>query len=270
MKRFLIVGVLGLYSVILHAEVKVSSLHFGKEDATPTFNSKCELSRIKDLMESYHVQIIEVNSFSDLNTSAEANEKLCLLRQNFILDYFDVKNENIIANIYGKKRVALNFTPSSWNRVDVYYFVGEKIMINTHVAEPVLPNISAQEKVVAKRKASIRKGPITNVPVVLPIMFEGGTQKVRQESVQFLDSLYFILHENKRLKVHIRGHVCCSNRPVMSKKRAKLVYKFLIDKGIAINRLTYKGYSNELPLVFPEITEADRQKNRRVDIIFSQ
>ena len=97
----------------------------------------------------------------------------------------------------------------------------------------------------------------------------GGTQKVKKESLKFLDSLYHILDKNEELKIHIRGHVCCSNRPLMSKKRAKLVYKFLIKKGIDEDRLTYNGYSNQFPLIFPETTEEEREQNRRVDIIFS-
>ena len=44
---------------------------------------------------------------------------------------------------------------------------------------------------------------------------------------------------------------------------------FLVKKGIDYNRLRYQGFSNNLLLVSPEKTEADREKNRRVDIIFS-
>jgi hypothetical protein len=221
-------------------------------------------------MESHYFQIIEVNSFSDLNNTAEANEKLCLLRQNYILDYFNIRNENIIANIFGKKKVALNFVPFSWDRVDVYYYVGEQIITESPVSLTILTKDSSEENGFEKRELPLNKLPVTNVPVALPIMFVGGTQKVKKESLKFLDSLYLILHNNEDLNVHIRGHVCCSNRALMSKKRAKLVYKFLIKNGIDDNRLTYKGYSNEFPLVFPETTEEDREQNRRVDIIFSQ
>ncbi|HIB78003.1 MAG TPA: hypothetical protein EYO58_10425 [Flavobacteriales bacterium] len=234
MKRSIIVGVLILYSTILCAGVEVSSFYFGRFDAIPNASSVCELSRLKDVMESHYFQIIEVNSFSDLNNTAEANEKLCLLRQNYILDYFNVRNENIIANIFGKKKVALNFVPSSWDRVDVYYYVGEQIITESPVSLTILTKDSSEENGFEKRELPLNKLPVTNVPVVLPIMFVGGTHKVKKESLKFLDSLYLILHNNEDLNVHIRGHVCCSNRTLMSKKRAKLVYKFLIKNVLDV------------------------------------
>lgn len=76
--------------------------------------------------------------------------------------------------------------------------------------------------------------------------------------VAYLDSV-------KSVDVHIRGHVCCGPDKKLSRKRAKYVYKFLIAQGIDKKRLSYKGYSNEYPLIFPEKTEFDAFQNRRVD-----
>jgi flagellar motor protein MotB len=51
--------------------------------------------------------------------------------------------------------------------------------------------------------------------------------------------------------------------------RAKTVYKRLIQLGVKKNRLSFVGRSNLEPIIFPEKTNADRQKNRRVDVKFS-
>jgi outer membrane protein OmpA-like peptidoglycan-associated protein len=48
--------------------------------------------------------------------------------------------------------------------------------------------------------------------------------------------------------------------------RAKAVYDFLVSKGIAAERLSYKGFGFTRPKIFPEETEADRVQNRRVEI----
>jgi outer membrane protein OmpA-like peptidoglycan-associated protein len=48
-------------------------------------------------------------------------------------------------------------------------------------------------------------------------------------------------------------------------ERAKTVYRFLIDHGIDANRLFYKGYGKEKPIV-PNDTEENRAKNRRTEI----
>jgi outer membrane protein OmpA-like peptidoglycan-associated protein len=52
----------------------------------------------------------------------------------------------------------------------------------------------------------------------------------------------------------------------ISKSRARSVYNELVHLGIDKSRLDYVGMSNTEPLVFPEKTNADRQRNRRVDV----
>jgi len=40
----------------------------------------------------------------------------------------------------------------------------------------------------------------------------------------------------------------------------------LVKNGIESNRLSYRGFARTRPLADPELTEEDRQKNRRVEI----
>lgn len=69
------------------------------------------------------------------------------------------------------------------------------------------------------------------------------------------------------LYIHVRGHVCCGPSYRLSKRRAKQVYKFLKRMGVPKERLSYKGYSDTAPVVYPEKTEEDEANNRRVDFI---
>lgn len=105
-------------------------------------------------------------------------------------------------------------------------------------------------------------------PIQLDIQFEGGTAIVLSKSLPEIDALYAFMNANKNVKALIRGHVCCENDPVISTQRANEIYQRLIKKGIDPNRLDFKGYSNTMPVVFPEITDEDRQRNRRVDVVF--
>jgi outer membrane protein OmpA-like peptidoglycan-associated protein len=52
----------------------------------------------------------------------------------------------------------------------------------------------------------------------------------------------------------------------LSLNRARTVYNFLVKNGIDPERLTYKGYGRSHPKISPEMTEADEQANRRVEI----
>jgi outer membrane protein OmpA-like peptidoglycan-associated protein len=82
--------------------------------------------------------------------------------------------------------------------------------------------------------------------------------------------LYEYLLVNPTVQVLVRGHVCCGNNMRISKRRAKSVYTELKRLGISKDRLDFVGLSNKEPLVFPEKTNADRQRNRRVDVVFSK
>lgn len=75
------------------------------------------------------------------------------------------------------------------------------------------------------------------------------------------------LNEHKEIKVHVRGHVCCGADKRLSRKRAKHAFKYLKKAGIQRERISFKGYSNDIPARFPEKEEEDAALNRRVDFI---
>jgi len=105
--------------------------------------------------------------------------------------------------------------------------------------------------------------------VILALQFNDVDPILDVTSLKEMDDLFNFLNQNKQIHAFIRGHVCCGDNLKLSKKRAKYVYQELIKRGVNKDRLRYQGFSNTLLLVNPEITEADRTKNKRVDIIFS-
>ncbi len=105
--------------------------------------------------------------------------------------------------------------------------------------------------------------------VILALQFNDVDPILDETSLKEMDALFNFLNQNKQIHAFIRGHVCCGDNLKLSKKRAKYVYQELIKRGINQDRLRYQGFSNTLLLVNPERTEADRTKNKRVDIIFS-
>ena len=100
--------------------------------------------------------------------------------------------------------------------------------------------------------------------------YVGSNSSVDPNYRYVLEHLIELLEKEPDLKVHIRGHVCCGPSERLSKKRARKVYRLLKRIGISKERMTYKGYSDTAPLVFPEKTEEDEAKNRRVDFILSK
>jgi outer membrane protein OmpA-like peptidoglycan-associated protein len=112
------------------------------------------------------------------------------------------------------------------------------------------------------------------------ILFENNAHVFLPSSLPILKKLAETLKQNLEVKIEIQGHVCCGGNnkdhdlmdetatPVMkiSESRAKAVYDYLIENGIESGRLKYIGLSFKYPRVFPENSEEDRGKNRRVEI----
>ncbi|MFM1874748.1 MAG: hypothetical protein RL266_485 [Bacteroidota bacterium] len=92
-----------------------------------------------------------------------------------------------------------------------------------------------------------------------------------------LNKLIQILKDRPSLEIGIHGHICCKLDSMdgldlntgtysLSENRAKYIFDQLILAGIDARRLQYKGFAGSMPLVFPELTEEDRAKNRRVEV----
>ncbi|MCH8904808.1 MAG: OmpA family protein [Bacteroidetes bacterium] len=110
------------------------------------------------------------------------------------------------------------------------------------------------------------------------IYFLPGRHFVREESLPELKKLLKILQEHEEIKIEIQGHICChpgtgdgydfdTKENKLSINRAKYIYDYLIRWGIDKNRLRYKGFGRTKPLILPEITVDDENKNRRVEIM---
>ena len=106
---------------------------------------------------------------------------------------------------------------------------------------------------------------------ILPnIFFEFAQSNLLPDSYSELQRLLEYLVKNKTVKIEISGHTDNQGSEAynqqLSMERAKTVYRFLIDHGIDANRLSYKGYGKEKPVV-PNDTEENRAKNRRTEIL---
>ncbi|MCG8418058.1 MAG: OmpA family protein [Proteobacteria bacterium] len=79
---------------------------------------------------------------------------------------------------------------------------------------------------------------------------------------------------NAQIHLRIEGHTSSNgsngyNRR-LSGSRAAAVRTYLINKGVAHNRLTSKGFGEDRLLVKPEKTEQDREVNRRVEFTITR
>ena len=110
------------------------------------------------------------------------------------------------------------------------------------------------------------------VDMTLRTQFVFGKAEVTKPSQQVLDQLYQVMVDFPTAQALITGHSDnigkdYSNK-FLSQKRAFFISDYLIKRGIAPDRLISKGVGSAKPIA-SNATEAGREKNRRVDVEFS-
>lgn len=99
------------------------------------------------------------------------------------------------------------------------------------------------------------------------IFFDTDKYEIKEISEPELNKIATFMEENPEVKITINGHTDNQggetyNRE-LSTKRAKAVYKYLINSGIGKERLKYQGYGQSKPIASND-TQEGRQKNRRI------
>ncbi len=97
------------------------------------------------------------------------------------------------------------------------------------------------------------------------LLYEGANVHFDLHYQYRLEAFIEFLKKNEHVNAHVRGHVCCGPGKRLSRRRARKMYKFILAHGIAKERLSYRGYSNNAPAVSPEKEDEDEARNRRVD-----
>ncbi|MFN8276893.1 MAG: PorP/SprF family type IX secretion system membrane protein [Chitinophagales bacterium] len=128
---------------------------------------------------------------------------------------------------------------------------------------------------VAKDRDDFRNGKLVGTKsyigkhyVLNNIFFDLDKSELLPESKKQLDQLVTLLNERKNWHIEIEGNTddIASEQynQLLSERRAKAVYEYLIQNGINARRLSYVGYGKRYP-VADNTTDEGRQKNRRVE-----
>jgi outer membrane protein OmpA-like peptidoglycan-associated protein len=101
------------------------------------------------------------------------------------------------------------------------------------------------------------------------IFFATNSYNLQPASTAELDILVKLLNENPGLKIRINGHTDnvgkAADNLTLSNNRAKAVVDYLTSKGIAVDRLSSKGFGASSP-VADNNTEEGRARNRRTEL----
>jgi outer membrane protein OmpA-like peptidoglycan-associated protein len=100
------------------------------------------------------------------------------------------------------------------------------------------------------------------------IYFETGKAELKPESYTTLNAVVKLMQSNPTLVLEISGHTdnvgSKKYNDNLSRARAKSCVDYLVQQGIAEDKLQYKGYGFQFP-IFPNTNAEGRAKNRRVE-----
>ena len=102
------------------------------------------------------------------------------------------------------------------------------------------------------------------------VYFEFDSSVLKPESISILDAAVKTLGEHGTILIEVAGHTDSkgseSYNQGLSEDRARVVYEYLVSKGVAPNRMSWKGYGESSPIATND-TEEGRAKNRRTELI---
>ncbi|MEM7089948.1 MAG: OmpA family protein [Pseudomonadota bacterium] len=102
------------------------------------------------------------------------------------------------------------------------------------------------------------------------IYFNSGSARLSNDSIPLLTNLYDIVDRCPDLRLEIGGHTDsdgsdAANR-ALSERRARAVNNYLVDRGIASERLITVGYGESQPVVSNDTADGKR-RNRRIEFV---
>ena len=144
---------------------------------------------------------------------------------------------------------------SGYGKEDIFYFQLPEEMRATNLSELELEIITKEigEEIILKN-----------------VLFETDSYVLIESSFNELNSLIDYLSSNPSKKIHIEGHTDdigeVNYNLNLSQKRAEEVFNYIINMGVDIKRISYKGYGENKPIATNN-TNNGRKKNRRTSFI---
>jgi outer membrane protein OmpA-like peptidoglycan-associated protein len=210
--------------------------------------------------------------YADEPGTTALNKSLGQKRALSVRDYLlrsGLPKQNIEACI-GKGNLAETGEDAFERRVDIVLGFRHAAETSASTTAPPVDSLSGIEAL-----ATMKPG---EVLVLEGLQFAVSTASFMMESYPVLQRLTAVLKAHPAVRVNIEGHICCGT-PLkegmkkeddpfftLSEDRAQAVFTYLKKHGIEAGRLSYEGFGFSKPRVYPERSERDRFRNRRVEL----
>jgi outer membrane protein OmpA-like peptidoglycan-associated protein len=193
----------------------------------------------------------------DSNTPIQAHVELYRLEDDVVVyeSVSDAQTGEFLASLPADKEYGLNVNKKSYLFHSGNFGINDTIQVklNQNIA---LPKIEEGRSIILKN-----------------VFFDFDLYTLKPESKAELDRLYIFLRENSTVHIELAGHTDSKgpyeHNITLSLNRAKVVYDYLVKKGIHQSRLTYIGYGPDRPIA-TNATDEGRALNRRTEAVITR
>ncbi len=263
--------------------------------------SMCAYCQVKDTFEvhfPFNISKISKEEIKHIDLLI-FNDKLIHGNKLIVLGYADFvggSSYNDTLSMHRAKNVLNYLISSGFDKNDIQLCIGKGKIDRNNIKgnDGYAPDRKVQ--IIIDRAAMIKKLPpgntttysslddkiefenlkVDQVLILNNIFFKLNSPEILEQSRPDLQKLLNFMQKFPTVKIQVEGHVCCMG-PVdgtdskykhrnLSECRAEAIYNNLVEKGISKDRVKYIGLGNRNPVVRNEVTEADKQRNRRVEI----
>lgn len=228
------------------------------------------------------VSRIEVVGYCDYLGSEEHNMTLSKQRANAVMAFIEQTNNftfrsslvSAVGESFSTPSLTTKGKPAD-RKVEITAIFKKKPKL-VSVASTVLKN--TPKKPTTSTKSDLLVNAQEGQTVVLSnLNFFPGRHYLVPSAMPELERLIEIMKQNPTLVIEVQGHICCKLDSIdgldvdtktysLSANRAQYIAQQLALAGVEKERIKHRGFAGSRPLVKPELTEQDRQKNRRVEI----
>jgi outer membrane protein OmpA-like peptidoglycan-associated protein len=262
----------------LSAQVETFEFHFVTNSS---LLDEDEMKRAVERINSLQFDSIRLEGHCDYRGNEELNQLLSEARVKSVLNWISARklsgDSKISTGAFGETRlINANKTAAGMaaNRVVTMKLYQQKVPsspdrgLKTKEKEPSEKTVENLEQQFATKETVQLQN----------IQFYGGRDMLLPESFEELKLLLDVMQKSDSLQIEIQGHICCTpagqsdgmnmatGKMQLSYDRAVAIRDYLVRNGIEESRLKVVGKGGSSPLVYPEMTESDRTRNRRVEI----
>ncbi|PQJ22887.1 OmpA family protein [Tenacibaculum sp. SG-28] len=241
------------------------SIYFDTDSSSIVLQQQESLKKIIHDIAANSIQEIQIEAFCDDRGRAVYNQKLSLARaksiKNILLSNWNI--DSTVIKMSGKGEVSLE--NSSVLTVQKQRYENRRADVSIYIT-----NAKDNQKVDDLELHTLDEGAVFTFHHIL---FEGGKSTLLQESKASLLALLHNMQRNPTYQIQIIGHIHLTDEKrktifdtkdivtgnMLSEERSHVVYRYLIENGIAANRLSYLGKGGSEPL------RKDPKYDRRVE-----